>query len=547
MPARFDERGLQRSWLLLEDHVGLDNAHILQESYGLVAGNAHIASVLSQAGIAHRSGRELQSYDDAISATAATDADLAQIAPQLTALSEPLFAIAMAILAREGLRHHALRLVARELDGPFLQSGLAGFGPVTGRLQGTRAIVAPYRPAQSGPVKQARFRMDFSSATGRKNSAHRAPAYQPRLSTRPAWQDRVLNGMAAMALLARPSIGQALRIRLQDAPAPQIPQIDTASGFAACANALVAETVALFAAAEHSMDTILALYGRPTEATFNHVGDAVVAGFQASLRKADVPCGMFSHGALAAWGDGPRHRVAEQLGAIYNAFPGMTTLWPRACHLVPRKTDAQIITESRLCAPRIRRDGPFRIYAAPNFRPWSEGFWGLTNTCFDTLDLLSALAKAVRADPAMELFIRIKLTAKDVAQPHKRPANRGLFPEDVASLIHSHARIHDACSGSHSSFLAEADLVVTEGLTAVMFEALEARCPVLLLVPDQRAAPALPAAHVKHLAEPGYRTPVYTANPGDDLGLALNALRLAHQGRPLSDKEVSGIVWNSSV
>lgn len=355
----------------------------------------------------------------------------------------------------------------------------------------------------------------------------------------------MLNSLALFAVKIRPTAPQALRVRLAHSEPLVLPEISLTSDFAACANQLVTETTSLFAAAEAAMDRTLCRYGTPEKAVFNHVGDAIVAGFQASLRKAGVPCEMSSHGALATWGDSARHRMAAHLGPIYNAFPGMTQLYPRAPALVEPDSTAEVATQSRLRAARPRRDGAFRVYAAPNFRPWSEGFWGITNTCFDTLNALELLARAVRSRPRTEMFLRIKLTAKDIATPAKRPANRGLFPEDAAYLIDPEAGIHDASRGAHSSYLADADLVMTEGLTAVMFEALEARCPVLLMVPDARAIPALPAARVGRLTEPGFRSAVYTACPTDDLMAALVALEERHKGRPLTDAELEPHIWVS--
>ncbi|NBB97418.1 MAG: hypothetical protein GVY34_04495 [Alphaproteobacteria bacterium] len=543
MPAPSDTA--RRAWVLIEDRAGLDTAEQTAQTYGLVAGNAHIAAELTRRGIAHVSGGDLQSYEDALAALNAVDADLAQLQPQLSALSDPLRAIMLAILAREGLRYHALRQVAAKLDAPFLQSGLAGLEPVSGRLSGTAYITGAFRAGASRDVRRGNYVFDFSSATGRKGQSAARACLQPRLSRRPGWQDMVLNALAVAATRLRPGTPQALRISLSLGAEIPLPQITLDSDFAPRAAQLMAETRTLFAAAEATMDRVLARRGAPVQASFNHVGDAVVAGFQASLRKAGVPCDMASHGALAAWGTGPRQRVAAHLGAMYNAFPGMTTLRPRARHLLPETVSARIQTRCRVTPPAPRRAGPFRIYAVPNFRPWSEGFWGITNTCFDTLAVLAAMAGVVRHSDDLEMFLRIKLTAKDIANPRKRPANRGLFPEDAAHLLCPADGVHDASRGAHSGYLADADLVVTEGLTAVMFEALEARRPVLLILPDPRAVPALPAAPLGRLAEPGFRSAVYSASIHDDLAIGVHRLSLAHKDKPLLDEEIAPFIWTT--
>lgn len=526
--------------------MGLNRAAEFSATHGIVAGNAHLAAELARRGIEHVAGKDVQSYDDAIAATIAAEADLAVIRPQLSTLTEPLQAITLAILARESLRHHALRYAQRRLQGRMWQTGPSGLEPVSGRVSSIRMRHSPAQAVMPRMMRGTSYMLDFCSATGQKGQVMQQAVLQPRLSKRPVWQDFTLNLLAMTAVRMRRQTPQALRLHLA-APdgSHATPEIVLQSGFADCARQIITETAVVFAAAEATMDRVLSVLGVPEIALFNHVGDAAIAGFQSSLRRAGVACEMSSHGALAAWGNGPRHRLAGYLGAIYNDFPGMTALRPRARHLVQTGSQSRIVRQVRLKAlqPEGRRDGAFRIYAAPNFRPWSEGFWGITNTCFDTVTILETLSRAVHGLDDISLFLRIKLTAKDLAKPKKRPVNRGLFPDDIAHLIDPERGIHDASFGAHSRYLADADLVVTEGLTAVMFEALEMRCPVLLIVPDHRAASALPAAPVQRLREPGFRSAVYTANPADNLPEALHLLALAHRGQPLSDAELAPYLW----
>ena len=536
--------GRDKAWLLVEDRATLDAAKAGRLSGGLVAGNAFVAGQLQAAGIAHRSGRDLSDYDVALAALAATDADMARIAPQIADLPDPLQAIALAILAREAMRHHALRRAAARLDGVLHQNGPHGPVPVTGLLRGTRDLIAPAPPPVShGAVRRGDFVLDFRSITGQKLHGTQTRVWQPRVSRRSAWQDRVLNGLAGIALALRPDMPQALRVRLPRIAAQDVPTLALPSDFGPTANAILAETALLFHAARLAMDAVLQDRGLPRRAVFNHVSDAVFAGFQTSLVAAGIPCERSSHGALAAWGEGPRQRVADHLGAIYNWFPGMAVVHPRARDLVSARNRAQVQGKVRLRPAPPRRDGPFRVYAAPNFRPWSEGFWGLTNTCFDTVTLMEELAKAIHATPGTALHLRIKVTAKDMAKPGKRPANRGLFPEDVAHLITPGGPVHDASVGKHSELLDMADTVVTEGLTAVMFEALELRRPVILLVPDPRAMPALPAQKVQDCIARGTRAAVYVASPADDLRAVLDGVRALHLDRPLTDDEVAPYIW----
>ena len=83
---------------------------------------------------------------------------------------------------------------------------------------------------------------------------------------------------------------------------------------------------------------------------------------------------------------------------------------------------------------------------------------------------------------------------------------------------------------------------MTEGLTAVMFEALEHRTPVLLLS-DGGILPSLPAVGAADLLAGAPRGAVYAATAADDLAAVLGAIRARHEGQPLTDAELADYVW----
>jgi hypothetical protein len=158
------------------------------------------------------------------------------------------------------------------------------------------------------------------------------------------------------------------------------------------------------------------------------------------------------------------------------------------------------------------------------------------------LETVESLTQAVRDQDDTTLNLWIKTTPLDLAKVGARPF-RGMLPEDVAHLIAPERGIHDASVGSHASYMKDADLVVTEGLTAVMFEALEQRIPVLLLQTTPNAIPSLPAMKLPASLPFEERSAVYSSDVGQDLSLVLAQIKAAHQGAPLQDVELVPYVW----
>lgn len=311
-----------------------------------------------------------------------------------------------------------------------------------------------------------------------------------------------------------------------------------------------------FFAQAQALTDLIAHHGAPRMAYFNNVTTRS-AGFAYALSRLAVPCRMRSHGSMVSYGTGARHVLAEALGsAAYNGFPGMSELETRSPLQIPKSPGpAKIIKMSRVCcvdpqpAQSPRPAAPFRIYAAPNFLPWYMCYWGLTPSCFDTLKGLTELAKAVYGMDGVHLDLRIKTTVKDVAKstPNSGPDTfRGLLPMDTSHLINPANGVHDASTGSHAEYMSKADLVVTEGVTAVMFEALEQRIPVLLLRPHEEIQSSLPSQARPTRDVTPARSAVYSCLATADLAQVLTQIRAQHQGADLTDAELAPYVWLGS-
>jgi len=285
---------------------------------------------------------------------------------------------------------------------------------------------------------------------------------------------------------------------------------------------------------------------KPELATFNHVGDAKTAGFASALAEARIPTEMASHGAMVVHGGGGREKVASALAnCIYNWFPGMDTLVPRSPLQVPPGLTGTSIRKAVRVRPSVprNRNQPFTILYAPNFLPFHSCYHGISASCFETRACAEGLVAAFRNLENSRLNIRIKTTVKDVAKINDTNENRGLLPDDLDDLYDPDNRIYDTSLGPHSALLSEADLVVTEGVTAVMFEALENRKPVLLLNQSSDRIASLPATRYCKLAVSNKRSAVYASGVEKTLPKFLERIRGLHMAKPLTDQELSGRIW----
>ena len=521
------------------------------EGRGLVAGSAHVRTLLADLdGVL--SGRVVAGGD--LVGPAGAAAIVGRVGDVAGALEtrigeagvpDALRAILMAKAVQALFVWEGMRAAERAAGQEILRAdGVPARRRPPDRLV-TRGTAAREVPPGEVPAARRPYELDLRSTSGLKMAA--APErlrLRPRSVDKPDWVARIESRARLLTGGAGPHTwkhvvprlpGGGLAVRLDDLLEPE--GVEVLAG-------TLGETEATFRAFRSAGRRLLQRLGRPERAIFNNVGNPGLAGIAAALAEAGVPGEMASHGCLVAYGAGPRHLAARVLGqAVYNSFPGLSRLMPRsplqARHL---PAGAEVVREVRVRPAEPRGAGPFRVYHAPNFQPWESCPHGLSIDCFQTVRAVEALAAAVRRSAGVALDLRIKTTAKDMAKRERLKSPRGLMPGDVAHVIDAGAGVRDASLGSHAGYLAAADLVVTEGLTAVMFEALEHRTPVLLLS-DGGILPSLPAVGAADLLAGAPRGAVYAATAADDLGAVLGAIRARHEGRPLTDAELADYVW----
>jgi hypothetical protein len=288
---------------------------------------------------------------------------------------------------------------------------------------------------------------------------------------------------------------------------------------------------------------------RPDYALFNHVRDETLAGICAGLSESGIPCSMKSHGCLVSYGNSARDELAAVLGgAIYNSFPVMSELEPRSPLQVQTTSLTQYLKKTKRVRSGVepdygKRNLPFRIYYAPNCQAWFNKFWGMVGSCFDLFECIKAVVNIIKRRSDIHLALRIKTSTHDFAQLGRLIITPKILPADIEHLIDPSQGIFDACEGPHSCHLDHADLVITEGLTAVAFEALEARKPILLLNASPCLKPSLPHVPASRLRMESRRSAVYGASLDDDLAAMFSFIKERHHGLPLCDEELSGLVW----
>jgi len=542
---------------------------LLQQGYRIGAGTAHISSELTGNGVKHLCLND-QVSDERLQQTLVSVADLLKNAEDEIDVSWPaaLKSAVLTKLAKSLLAFHLQQALETQLGAEVLYIAGTSFErfPAVGKpVPLNSAPVNSDRPGQvSGlaeGLKQGRiwgrtYRLDFRSLSGKQARQPGDPPINIVIKPAPGKKQVSLPQLVLKAAVKSRALQPDLDVAL-DVPAVPAPEClsdlklnsaEIAPDIRDFALRIAREAAIGFSSYRAAMTAFLNRNGLPEEAVFNHVRDEGLAGFAAALHEAKVECRMHSHGALMAFGDTPRHRIVEIIGAgHFNSTPAMSHLIPRSPLQVQLHCENQTVVKTvRLASPAVTassRQQPFRIYYAPNFLPWPQNLWGISPSCFDTVECIRALSAAVAEMPATELLVRIKTTAADTATKNHFFENRALYPQDVAHVLDPGKGIIDASLGSHKVYLEKADLVVTEGLTSVMFDGLEMRKPLLLLNRSPLVTPSMPAWTAAELLERDGRNAVYSAHLGDRLPSVIDRIREKHQKSLLSDEELKHHVW----
>lgn len=405
--------------------------------------------------------------------------------------------------------------------------------------------------------------LDFSSQSGKKLTGATTENIVRPISTRSKYLGADIQFHNKLQYLKKFKPGQRVRYKIAEAMGDQEFDIDLktlAQKISRVTGPQIADMLAVEIAngfqeielAKNSLNNWLsAVSNKPDLARFNNFGSSELSGFGLALQQNGVPVEVKSHGALIAHGSADRMEVTSLFSrAIYNEPSCATTLVPRSPLQVATPEYKSKIIAKPLIKPQAERietgsqhERAFRVYLAPNFLSWFACYHGMSQSCFEAEQCIRTIAAAVANRRDIELFVRIKTTTNDVARKNLKQPTRGLLPQDVRDLIEAQKGIYDASTGSHSELLENADLVITEGATAVMFEALEFRKPVLFVNRFASREPSLPSTRMQGGQPPKKRSATYCTSFSDGLEEVLGTIKVLHQDKPLEDGELEGLVW----
>lgn len=221
----------------------------------------------------------------------------------------------------------------------------------------------------------------------------------------------------------------------------------------------------------------------PSTVYFNFVKDTRMAACMAFFGDQGVKISMQSHGAVHVFGNRNHKKISKILSnSIYNYSPSVSELHLRSklqlCG-IPDKISPNI----KLVSPSFHyvKKAKFQILIAPNFTNWAATPWGLHSTCHDTINTLSHLAKLMHETPEIDWALRLKFSLSDTPKPNDLNRLQGLSKSCIQTMFQGLENFSDVSRQSYVSCIQNSDIVITEGITTVPYDAWEHCRPVLFL------------------------------------------------------------------
>ena len=283
---------------------------------------------------------------------------------------------------------------------------------------------------------------------------------------------------------------------------------------------------------------------RPTEGWFNFVKNPRMAAAITALHELNVPVRFQTHGGAHVFGSSAQKKISEILAkAHFNSFPSARYLYPRGRMQETTSDPKQVIFKqndrlvpeafSHLKSSHATR---LKIAYVPSFIAWEANYWCLANSCFDTFEVAEQLLDLV-SDMDIDLRIRLRGNIDTHLKGAKKRTLTGIDVRQLTAQIEKTANVTDASKNSYVELLTWADLIITEGLTAVTYDALDRRKPVLSLRSNASIRGSFPGEHPKNL-NLGERHALYSATIDDLTAYDLKLLAKYHYNNPLTNTEL---------
>lgn len=225
----------------------------------------------------------------------------------------------------------------------------------------------------------------------------------------------------------------------------------------------------------------------PRAVYFSMVKNPYMAAAMSYFKEQNVPIFMQSHGGMLSFGTEAQTYLSQKLSeGIYNFPPSADNIFLRSFTQKPYKNTDKIIRYKPvkffdIPIEKNLSTNKFTILIALNFTNWGETCWGISSSCYDTLEVLQHISELARKTPLINWQIRLKFSIKDTPTKADLSKLQGLEPSLVNKIFKDIPNVENVSSASYSDLMSNCNIVVTEGITSVPFDAWDMRKPVIFL------------------------------------------------------------------
>lgn len=288
----------------------------------------------------------------------------------------------------------------------------------------------------------------------------------------------------------------------------------------------------------------------PEEAWFNVVKDVRMAAAMTALKDLGVANRFQSHGGMHVFGSDAQCQISALLSeSHFNGFPAARFLHPRGPlqEIVPRSDQKLVRSIGRVALSQsdgnaATRRTQFRIAFIPSYISWHSNFWGLANSCYDTFNVAKYLLELAPSLRDTEVRFRLRGQRDKHLKGSRRRVMTGIDFAPLKVGMDNCANVLDCSGHDYDELLEWADLIITEGITAVTYDSLEKRKPVLSLRGSEKIRGSFAAKHPS-VVECHKRRALYSADISDFSKVDISFLSRKHMGKPLVDEELRGTLY----